>query len=151
MRSSIWVPALLLAVAACGGKSTGTTTGGGGGGEGGGDEGGEGAAECEPGRCLADISKAIAEKRPQSRACYDTAAKKAPGLAGRIIINFRIDESGNVSETSQGMQDDQITDETLVTCVSEVIKTVSFAASKKGKTTRAYHQFEFGLNGDGGK
>jgi hypothetical protein len=155
MRASIWVPALLLALAACGGKSTGTTGGGGGGGGGGGEgdggEGGEGAASCEPGRCLADISTAIAEKRPQSRACYDAAVKKAPGLAGRIIINFRIDESGNVSETSQGMQDDQITDETLVTCVSDVIKTVSFAASKKGKTTRAYHQFEFGTNGDGGE
>jgi hypothetical protein len=150
MRAGIWVVAL-LALAACRGKSSSTTAGGGGGGGGGGDEGDPGAAQCEPGRCLEDISKAIAERRPESRACYDTAAKKSPGLTGRIIINFRIDESGNVTETSQGMQDDQIADETLVTCVSDVIKKVSFGASKKGKSTRAYHQFEFGTNGDGGK
>ena len=137
----------LVLVAGCHGKSA-STTGGGGGGGGGGDEP---AAQCEPGRCLEDISKAIADRRSESRACYDAAAKQTKGLTGRIIINFRIDEQGNVTETSQGMQDDQIQDETLVTCVSDVIKKVSFAPSKKGKTTRAYHQFEFGTNGDGGK
>ena len=149
MRASVWV-VLLIALVACRGKSASTTaTGGGGGGDSG--DGGDGAVQCEPGRCLEDISKAIAAHRPESRACYDNAVKRSPGLSGRIIINFRIDESGAVSETSQGMQDDQITDEALITCVTDVIKKVSFAASKKGKTTRAYHQFEFGTNGDGGK
>ena len=54
-----------------------------------------------------------------------------------------LDAGGNVTETSQGMQDEQLTDETLVTCVSEVVKTVKFATSPAGKNTRAYHQFEF--------
>jgi hypothetical protein len=135
----------LLLVAGCHGKSS-TTTGGGGGAGGGSDE-----AQCEPGRCLDDISKAIAEHRTESRACYDAAAKKTPGLTGRIIINFRIDAQGAVTEASQGMQDEQIQDDALVACVVDVINKVTFAASKLGKTTRAYHQFEFGSNGDGGK
>jgi hypothetical protein len=146
MRASLASLLLLLALTACHGKSS-TTTGGTGGGGGGGDDS---AGQCEPGRCLEDISKALAEHRTESRACYDAAAKSKPGLGGRIIINFRIDDQGNVTETSQGMQDGQIEDETLVTCVSEVIKKTSFAPSKKGKSTRAYHQFEFGTNGDGG-
>jgi hypothetical protein len=146
MRVPVYLPALVLALAACHGKSSSTTGGaeGGGGGD-------DSAGQCEPGRCLEDISKALGEHRTESRACYDTAAKATPNLAGRIIINFRIDAEGNVTETSQGMQDDQIQDETLVTCVSDVIKKTSFAPSKKGKTTRAYHQFEFGTNGNGGK
>ena len=98
---------------------------------------------CEPGRCLDDISKTLQEHRAESRACYDTMSKTKPGLKGRLIINFRIDASGNVTETSQGMQEEQLTDEVLIACVSDVIKRAQFAPSPTGKSTRAYHQFEF--------
>ena len=84
--------------------------------------------------------QAIADS-PEARACYDALSTQK--VKGRLIINFRIDADGNVTETSQGMQDDQIQDETLVTCVSDVIKSVKFAKSSAGKRTRAYHQFEF--------
>ncbi len=47
-----------------------------------------------------------------------------------------------VVETSQGIQDGQMEDAELVACVSEVIKTIRFASSPAGKTTRAYHRFE---------
>ena len=101
------------------------------------------APPCEPGRCLENISAQIAERRGDARACYDTARKRDPKLAGKVIINFAIDSEGGVGETSQGMQDEQIEDPELVACVSEVIKTVRFAQSPAGKTTRAYHRFEF--------
>jgi hypothetical protein len=101
------------------------------------------ATLCEPGRCLEDISKNIGERRADARACYDAGRKREPTMQGKIIINFAIDSEGIVGETSQGMQDGQIEDQEVVACVSEVIKTVRFAASPKGKTTRAYHRFEF--------
>src|SRR5512143_2180670 len=101
------------------------------------DGGGSDAAACEKGRCLEDISKLIGDHRAESRGCFDAGAKKQPGLKGRLIINFRIDKDGAVTETSQGMQEDQITDETVVTCVSDVIKKIKFASSPSGKTTRA--------------
>jgi hypothetical protein len=129
---------LLLVALGCGGSKppTMTPTGGGAGDT---SEGG-----CEPGRCLADISSLIKERRPAARACYDDAAKANPALpAGRIIINFRIDENGDVTETSQGMQDNQVEDEGVVTCIGDVIKQIKFAKSPSGKTTRAYHEFEF--------
>jgi hypothetical protein len=102
-----------------------------------------GSSGCEPGRCLDDISKTLQEHRAESRACYDALAKTQPGAKGRLIINFKIDADGNVTETSQGMQEDQLTDEMLVACVSDVIKRVKFAPSPSHKSTRAYHQFEF--------
>src|SRR5438552_15591962 len=123
------LPALPLALVACPGKKSNAPAGG---------------DPCEPGRCLDDISQALSAHRAESRACYDAAVKKTPGLAGRVIINFRIDAKGNVVEPEQGMQDAQIQNEELVTCLSGVVQKVTFAASKKGKTTRAYHQFEFG-------
>ncbi len=101
-------------------------------------------ASCEPGRCLEDISKAIGERRDDARKCYDEGLARDPKLPGLLVINFAIDAEGVVGETSQGMQDAQLTDQQVVDCVSEVIKGVRFAKSAKGKTTRAYHRFEFG-------
>ena len=127
----IWI---LAGVVACGSKqSTGPTTGGG-------DDSGA-SKTCEPGRCLEDIAKQLQSRKPEARACYDALSTQK--VKGRLIINFRIDAEGNVTETSQGMQDDQIQDETLITCVSDVIKSVKFAKSAAGKNTRAYHLFEF--------
>ncbi len=95
---------------------------------------------CEPGRCLEDISRVIGEHRDEARACYDHAHLSQPG---KLFMNFQIDGAGNVTDTSQGMQDDQISDAGVVACVGDVIKQIKFAKSGSGKTTRAYHRFEF--------
>jgi len=95
---------------------------------------------CEPGRCLDDISRAIGDRRDEARACYDHAHLSQPG---KLFMNFQIDAAGKVIETSQGMQDDQISDASVVSCVGDVIKKIKFAKSARGKTTRAYHRFEF--------
>jgi hypothetical protein len=137
MRTHV-LPLLLLALGACHGKKSNAPAGG--------DDG----TQCEPGRCLDDISQALATHRAESRACHDEAVKKMPGLVGRVIINFRIDAQGHVVDPSQGMQDEQIQNDELVACLSSVVQKVTFAPSKTGKTTRAYHQFEFGANGEGG-
>jgi hypothetical protein len=137
------VASVLLATVllACGSSKPATTT------TATGDDSGEPEGEparCEPGRCLDDIRAAIGERRPQARACYDEGRKRQPALAGgKIIINFAIDAAGTVVDADQGMQDDQITEQGIVDCVTEVIKQVQFSPSAKGKTTRAYHRFEF--------
>lgn len=114
--------ALCLALLACGSSSkpaTTTTTE---------------SSDCEPGRCLEDISKAVAEHKPAARTCAGSAS-------GRVIINFKIGKDGSVIEADQGMQDNQISDPAVVSCLTDVIKNIKFTASSK--TTRAYHQFEF--------
>ena len=132
---------LLAAFAlACGHKAASgppTTTGGGE------PEGGDSSTGCEPGRCLPDISKRIQERRIEARACYDKVYKKKPAPEPRLIINFKIDADGNVEDASQGMQEHQIEDATVVDCVVAVITKLKFPKSPAGKTTRAYHTFEF--------
>lgn len=106
--------------------------------------GDDGQIQCEPGRCLEDISKALSGHRDESRKCYDEGKKRDPSLKGGfIVINFEIDPDGNVVDTSQGMQDEQVTEQGTVECVSQVIKGVHFNKSGKGKSTRAYHRYEF--------
>ena len=128
-----------VVLAACSGKPKQTPVEPAGGDGEGGDQ-----ASCEPGRCLDDISKAVGDRREDARKCYDEGRKRDPKLPGLLVINFAIDSEGVVGETSQGMQDEQLTDQQVIDCVSEVIRGVRFGKSTKGKTTRAYHRFEFG-------
>ena len=59
------------------------------------------------------------------------------------MINFEIDASGRVAAASQGLQDDQINEPSVVDCVVGVIEKLEFSASARGKETRALHRFEF--------
>ena len=115
----------LLAVLACGGGQKTDTK----------DEG-----DCEPGRCLSDVAVKVSENRATARACFD--ARPTPA-GGRVIINFEIDAAGGVTEASQSVKEEQIDDKEMVACIIDVIKELKFAKSAKGKTTRAYHTFEF--------
>src|SRR5262245_48871163 len=85
--------------------------------------------KCEPGRCMEDISRVITEHRTETRTCYDKGVKGKPGIEGRLIINFKIDPSGDVEDASQGMQENQITEPAVVDCVTAVIKKLKFAKS----------------------
>lgn len=61
--------ALCLLLLACGSASKSATTT-------------NESSDCEPGRCLEDISKAVAEHKPAARKC-------AASASGRVIINFK--------------------------------------------------------------
>ena len=99
--------------------------------------------KCERGRCLEDISPIVQTRRADARACYDTATNRRPAAAGIVIINFEIDPDGRVADASQGAQDGQLDDAEMVGCIVGVIKQLRFAKSARGKTTRAYHRFDF--------
>lgn len=101
------------------------------------------ADDCEPGRCLTDISARVEDRRPEARTCYEAGHAADPTIEGRVVINFEIDPSGTVVDASQSAQDDQIMDAAVVECIVDVIKGIKFAESGKGKTTKAFHRYEF--------
>ncbi len=100
--------------------------------------------DCEPGRCLEHVSEVVLSRRAEARACYDEAVARDPALAGgRLIMNFEIDPDGVVVDASQASQDGQLEDAALASCVSLVILGLRFAPSARGKSTRAFHRYEF--------
>lgn len=103
--------------------------------------------DCEPGRCLTDIANAVKEHREKARACFDDGVAKRDIKGNRVLINFRIEADGTVSEASQSVKGDQIEDPEVVACMTDVIKQITFAKSAAGKRTRAYHSFEFARRG----
>jgi hypothetical protein len=135
-RALVFVVVSIVALGSgCGGKGKAATNGAA--------EPADDQADCEPGRCLADVSARVEDRRPAARACYDEGQKRVPELQGRLIINFEIDPDGVVVDASQSAQDEQIMDEEVVACVVDVIRGITFAKSEKRKTTRAFHRYEF--------
>lgn len=131
------VPALFtvaLALAACGGSKPATDPA---------DPGGGASSDCEPGRCMEDISGVIDDHRSEARACYEAGWRRDKTIQGRLIINFEIDPDGVVVDASQSAQDEQISDPGVVGCVEAVIRELTFKKSAKGKLSRAFHRFEF--------
>ncbi len=139
MSHGLRVPALftvaLALAAACGSSKQAAPA------EPGGSGGGSG--DCEPGRCMEDISGVIEDHRPAARACYEAGWERDPSIQGRLIINFEIDPDGKVVDASQSAQDEQITDPGVVGCVEAVIRALTFKPSARGKLSRAFHRFEF--------
>lgn len=123
----------LLIAAGCGGAPRSS---------GGGGTGGDDTA-CEPGRCLEDFAKAVEADRGQARTCYDANVAPATTDGGRVVINFEVGPDGTVVDASQAMREGQVTDPAVVDCIINVVKAVKFAASPAGKTTRAFHTFDF--------
>jgi hypothetical protein len=104
---------------------------------------GDPAEDCEPGRCMIDISRRVDDHRPEARACYDAGYKRDPTLQGTIVVNFEIDPDGKVADASQSVREEQIQDAEVVACVVDVIKQITFAKSGRGKLSRAFHRYEF--------
>lgn len=98
---------------------------------------------CEPGRCMDDIAQRLDDHRPEARACYEAGHARDPSLAGLLVINFEIDRDGAVVDASQSVRDEQLTDTDVVNCVTGVIRQIKFAPSARGKSTRAFHRYEF--------
>lgn len=99
--------------------------------------------DCEPGRCMPDISQRIDDRRPAARACYEAGHERDATLQGSLVVNFEIDPEGTVVDASQSMKDDQIMDVGVVDCVTAIIRQITFAKSQRGKSTRAFHRYEF--------
>jgi hypothetical protein len=97
----------------------------------------------EPGRKPEDIRAIILARRDEARACYDNALKDHPGIEGDLTIAWTIDPKGNVSQVGLDGSRSQISEPTVIACISDIIKKVQFAASPGGFETKAYYPFNF--------
>jgi hypothetical protein len=97
----------------------------------------------EPGRGPADIRAIIVAHRDEARACYDAGLTSHPGIEGNLVIQWTIDPKGNVTQVSADTGRSDIAEPGVITCVSNVIKKIQFAASPGGYETRAYYPYNF--------
>jgi hypothetical protein len=97
----------------------------------------------DPGRGIEDIKAIVVAHRPDARACYDKALPSHPGIQGDLVIQWTIDPKGAVTKISLDTSKSTITEPSVVSCVMDVIKAISFAASPGGFETNASYPFKF--------
>jgi len=97
----------------------------------------------DPGRGPSDIRARIEAHRDEARACYDSASLHQSGTEGDLVMQWTIDPKGNVTQVSADPQRSQIGDPRVISCIGDVIKKITFAASAAGYETRASFPFHF--------
>ncbi len=97
----------------------------------------------DPGRGPDDIRAIILAHRDEARACYDNALTDHPGMEGDFVMSWTVDPKGNVSQIGLDVSRSQITEPTVVACVSEIVRKIQFPASPGGFETKASYPFNF--------
>jgi hypothetical protein len=100
-------------------------------------------SERDPGRRIEDIQAIIQTHRPDAQACYESALKNHPGIAGYLDVTWKLDPKGNVVETGVDDAKSQIHDDALVKCVGNVIRGIKWAPSPRGVETTTHYPFNF--------
>ena len=104
---------------------------------------GPGGRSDEPGRKVEDIRTIVLTHRDEARACYDKALKDHPGIEGDLDIKWTIDPQGAVTDAAVDQSKSSIHEDSVGTCIIDVIKKIKFAPSGKGYETRAHYPFNF--------
>ncbi|MBL8717718.1 MAG: serine/threonine protein kinase [Myxococcales bacterium] len=80
------------------------------------------AASPTPSGPPATIQQALAAVRPRKLLCYDKARKKNPKLAGKVVIDFKLDDKGKVGEAK--VTSSTLADADCEACLLELIKSL---------------------------
>ena len=99
--------------------------------------------QSEPGRSQKDIQTIIQSHRDEARACYDKGLASHPGIEGDLTIKWTVDPTGKVTDTGLDSTRSSILEQSVIDCISDVIKKIQFAPSKGGFETRASYPFNF--------
>ena len=96
-----------------------------------------------PDRTHEEVRAVLQRNRDKFRACYDAARKQTPALQGSFVLDFILKPSGAIQEASYNKVTSEIKDDVMGTCALAVLRTLSFAPSKKGMETKVSYPFGF--------
>lgn len=105
----------------------------------------------EPGRRREDIQTIVLSHRDEARKCYDDGVKGHPGVEGDLVIGWKIDPKGAVTEIAVDESKSQIHEPGIGKCIIDIIKKIPFAESPKGFETRFSYPFNFKPRGPQGQ
>lgn len=86
----------------------------------------------------AAIQEGVQQAMPAIESCYLKAAKKKPGLRGRVLVNFVIAPDGSVPYAASLDQGTDFPDNTAVDCVLRVFQSLRFPEPVGGRVVATY-------------
>lgn len=108
------------------------------------DTSGDSAASGEPdARTMEVIAAVVKSHRKEARACYEKGAKQVPGLKGDLVVHFVLTPKGKVKTAELNRERSTITEQSVVTCVIDVITAIEFPKSSRGMESTVNYPFNF--------
>jgi hypothetical protein len=83
------------------------------------------------------VRRIVRQNAAAIRACYDKGRATQPDLAGRVVLRFRIDASGNVT-SAESTSRTTLPSPSVVGCVASAIKSIVFPQMRGGLVVDNY-------------
>jgi hypothetical protein len=94
-------------------------------------------------RTMEVIAATVKTHRKEARDCYEKAQKQIPGLKGDLVVHFVLKPSGKVKIAELNKERSTITEQSVVSCVIDVITAIDFPKSSRGMETTVNYPFNF--------
>jgi len=91
------------------------------------------------------VQNEIRKSFPSIRSCYEKSISFRKKIMGRVLVSFRIDESGKVSEAS--LMETNFREKKLHSCILEKVKTIDFSPPLGGGYVDVSYPFHFRFKG----
>lgn len=101
------------------------------------------SADAGADRTANDITHAIQRHRDRFRCCYDVVSRDAPGEKGSFVLDFVLEPDGKLKTASHNKAQSEIKSDAMGACAIDVLKGISFPASKRGKESAVSYPFGF--------
>jgi TonB family protein len=90
-----------------------------------------------------EIQAVVAANRDKVRACYDTALKNNPGIAGDLVVAFVINPDGSVKNAEVNWSESELHVPELDSCAIDVLRELKFPPSSRGLESKVNYPFNF--------
>lgn len=100
-----------------------------------------GESSVEDGLSKDEVGEVIHRHMSEVRYCYESAIQRTPGIEGRLIVNFSIGGSGNV--TTSEVKSSTLPDPRLDDCIIRKLTSWKFPQPKGGITVAVSYPFIF--------
>ncbi len=87
------------------------------------------------------VDAALSAKRPAIDACFADGRKHRPTLRGKVLVKFKIEESGRVAEAT--IESTSLRDDVTEACVLSLLGETTFPPLLDGKMAIVRYPFEF--------
>ncbi|MCC6647453.1 MAG: AgmX/PglI C-terminal domain-containing protein [Polyangiaceae bacterium] len=101
------------------------------------------SADAGADRTANDITRVIQRHRDRFRCCYDVVSRDAPGEKGSFVLDFVLAPDGALKSVTHDKAKSDIKSDAMGACAIEVLRGITFPASKRGKESAVSYPFGF--------
>ena len=89
------------------------------------------------------IRRTVRSHLSEVKNCYASAMKKNPGLKGKMVLDWDVNDKGAVTKAALNEKKSTLNNEDVTKCITEKLMGWKFPAAEVGKTISVSYPFDF--------